>query len=440
MTQEIVRDKIKEYREWMIEIRRHLHRRPETGDEEYETTEYIEDLLNRLGIETSRPLETGVLGLLRGGAPSGISSGSQAAKAAAGEPDGLSLGAAGAKNGREQGQAGFPAADAPTAKKCVALRADIDALPIQEEADVPFRSEREGYMHACGHDMHMAALLCTARILSDFRDQLTGDVKFIFQPAEETDGGADRMIKAGCLENPHVEHVLGYHVAPEYPSGTIAVKYGYTHASSDMFEITVHGVKSHGAYPDEGIDAIVAASQIVTAVQSIVSRNIVATDPCVITIGRFHAGTAGNVIADRAELAGTMRTTTEQTHRRAMRRLEETVKGVAAALGAQAEVRFRPGYIAQKNDDHVMDLLLETASECIGSENILTKEFPSMGVEDFAFYSRQRPSVFFFVGTGYPDRSVNYGIHHGKFEADESALDVAVLLEVMACLKLLKND
>lgn len=393
MTQEWVRDKINEYREWMIEVRRHLHRYPETGDEEYETTKYIQNLLDEMGIETTRPLATGVLGVLRA-----------------------------------DGQGG----------KCIALRADIDALPMQEETELPFKSERDGFMHACGHDMHMAALLCTARILADCRDQLTADVKFIFQPAEETDGGADRMIKAGCLDNPRAEHVLGCHVAPEYPAGTIAVKYGYTHASSDMFDITVEGVKSHGAYPDEGVDAIIAASHIVTAIQSIVSRNIVSTDPCVITVGKFHAGSAGNIIADRAELVGTMRTTTSQTRERAMRRLKETAENTAKAMGAEASVNFRPGYIAQKNDDSVMDLFIETAEECIGSDRILTKEHPSMGVEDFAFYSRERPSAFFFVGTGYCDRK-NYGIHHGKFEADESALDIAVLLEVMTCLRLMNS-
>lgn len=393
MIKEEIAEKLEEYRDWMLQVRRRLHRFPETGDEEYETTEYIEGLLSEMGIETFRPLQTGVLGVLKG-----------------------------------NGQGG----------KCIALRADIDALPVQEETDLPFKSERAGFMHACGHDMHMAALLCAARILSDMRASLTGTVKFFFQPAEETDGGAERMIKAGCLENPRVDHVLGYHVAPEYPAGTIAVRYGYTHASSDMFDITVRGVKSHGAYPDEGVDAIVAASQIVTAVQSIVSRNVLSTDPCVITVGKFHAGTAGNVIADRAELSGTMRTTTADTREKAMRRLREVSEGVAAAMGAEASVSYRPGYIAQRNDDAVMDAVVETARECIGEENIFNKKDPSMGVEDFAFYSRERPSAFFFVGTGFQDR-VNYGIHHGKFEADESALDVAVLMEVMSCLRLMNS-
>lgn len=393
MIKEEIAEKLEEYRDWMLQVRRRLHRFPETGDEEYETTEYIEGLLSEMGIETFRPLQTGVLGVLKG-----------------------------------NGQGG----------KCIALRADIDALPVQEETDLPFKSERAGFMHACGHDMHMAALLCAARILSDMRASLTGTVKFFFQPAEETDGGAERMIKAGCLENPRVDHVLGYHVAPEYPAGTIAVRYGYTHASSDMFDITVRGVKSHGAYPDEGVDAIVAASQIVTAVQSIVSRNVLSTDPCVITVGKFHAGTAGNVIADRAELSGTMRTTTADTREKAMRRLREVSEGVAAAMGAEASVSYRPGYIAQRNDDAVMDAVVETARECIGEENIFNKKDPSMGVEDFAFYSRERPSAFFFVGTGFQDR-VNYGIHHGKFEADESALDVAVLIEVMSCLRLMNS-
>ena len=390
---EWIRRKIEEYCNWMIGVRRQLHRYPETGDQEYKTTKYIQNLLKEMEFEIENPLPTGVIGILKPGGTGG---------------------------------------------KCVALRADIDALPIQEETALPFRSERDGYMHACGHDLHMAALLCAARILSDCRSRLSAPVKFIFQPAEETDGGAARMIAAGCLEDPEVEYVLGWHAAPEYPSGSIAVRYGYTHASSDVFDITVRGVKSHGANPEEGADAIAAAAQIVTAGQSIVSRNIAATDPCVITIGKFHAGTAGNIIADRAELTGTIRTTSSETRYRAMQRLKETAEGVAKAMGAQASVQFRPGYIAQKNDDRVMDLLMETAAECVGKEMIFQKPYPSMGVEDFAFYSAQRPSVFFFAGTGYPDRK-NYGIHHGRFEADERALDTAVLLEVMMCLRLMRS-
>lgn len=391
--QEWVRSKIEEYRDWMIGVRRHLHRYPETGDREYETTKYIQNLLNEMGLETENLLSTGVLAILR---PKG------------------------------------------TGGKCVALRADIDALPIQEETDLPFRSERDGYMHACGHDLHMAALLCTARILSDCRSHLSAPVKFIFQPAEETEGGAARMIAEGCLKNPEVEYVLGWHVAPEYPAGSIAVRYGYTHASSDVFDITVRGVKSHGANPEEGVDAITAAAHIVTAVQSIVSRNIPAVEPCVITIGKFHGGTAGNIIADRAELTGTIRTTSSQTRREAMKRLKETAEGVAKAMGAQADVRFRPGYIAQKNDDGVMDLLMETAKECLEEEKIFEKPHPSMGVEDFAFYSAEKPSAFFFAGTGYSGRK-NYGLHHGRFEADEKAMDTAVLLEVMTCLRLMES-
>lgn len=393
----LIKSKLEENREWMITARRHLHMYPEVGDEEFKTTEYIEALLNETGIKTQRLLPTGLVGILE--APEGAAGG-----------------------------------------KCIAIRADIDALPMPEETGLEFCSRNPGVMHACGHDMHMAALLCTAKIFSDteVRKLLTAPVKFIFQPAEETDGGADRMIKAGCLESPHVDHVIGYHVDPELIAGTIGTKHGYTHASSDMFDITVHGVKSHGAYPDEGVDAIVAASQIVTAVQSIVARNIGAVDSCVITIGKFHAGTAGNIICDLAELTGTMRTTSAQTRERAMKRLEEVATGVAAAMGASAEVRFRPGYIAQHNDDAVVDKLNEVAAEVIGSENIITKEHPSMGVEDFAFYAAERPSAFFFVGTGYEGRK-NYGIHHGKFEADESALDTAVQLEVLTALKLMNE-
>jgi amidohydrolase len=394
---ELIEKKLKEYRSWMKETRRHLHMYPEVGDCEYETTAYIDKLLNEMGIKTEHLLNTGVLGILE-------------------PPEGASGG------------------------KCIAIRADIDALPIEEGTDLPFKSKNAGVMHACGHDMHMAALLCTAKILSspEVHSKLTAPVKFIFQPAEETVGGAARMIKAGCLESPYVSHVLGYHVAPEYPAGTIAVRRGYTHASSDMFEITVHGMKSHGAYPAEGVDAIVAASQIVTAVQSIVARNVAASDSCVITIGKFHAGTAGNIICDLAELTGTMRTTSAEVREHAMKRLKEVSEGIAEAMGCNADVRFKPGYIAQHNDDAVSDVVNETAAEVIGRENIITKEFPSMGVEDFAFYSAERPSAFFFVGTGYRDRT-NYGIHHEKFEADESALDVAVKIEVFTALKLMNS-
>lgn len=400
---ELVKRKLDEYREWMIKVRRHLHMYPEVGDCEFQTTEYIKGLLDEMGIKTTRPLPTGVLGVLE------CDTAGEAAVTAAG--------------------------------KCIALRADIDALPMQEETGLEFCSKNAGVMHACGHDMHMAALLGTARIFSDpdVKKYLTAPVKFIFQPAEETDGGAARMIEAGCLEAPRAEYVLGYHVAPELLAGSIGTRHGYTHASSDMFDITVHGVKSHGAYPNEGIDAIVAASHIVTAIQSIVSRNVGAIDPCVITIGKFHAGTAGNIVCDTAELSGTMRTTSAAVRERAMTRLRETAERVAAALGASAEVGFRPGYIALHNNDAVVDLLNETAAEILGSENVITKEHPSMGVEDFAFYAAERPSAFFFVGTGYPDRK-NYGIHHGKFEADEAALDVAVRLEVLTALRLMNQQ
>lgn len=395
---ELIQKKIDQYRPWMIQVRRHLHMHPETGDQEYETTEYIENILKELGMETQRLLATGVVGVLN--PPTGAAGGT-----------------------------------------CVALRADIDALPIEEETGLEFASCNPGIMHACGHDLHMAALLCAARIFADpeVHARLTAPVKFLFQPAEETDGGADRMIKKGCLSSPEVSHVLGYHVDPEIPAGTVGIKQGYTHAASDMFDITVKGVKSHGAYPDEGVDAIVAAAQIVTALQSIVSRNTSATENCVITVGKFHGGTAGNIICDRVELTGTMRTTSEKTRQRSMKRLREVAEGTAAAMGASAEVHFRPGYIAQHNDDAVLAVVTETAEEVIGSSNIIIKEHPSMGVEDFSFYAAQCPSAFFFVGTGYKDRK-NYGIHHGRFEADEAALDVAVAIEVLSVWKLMNES
>lgn len=396
-TESLIRRKIEEYRDWMIANRRNMHQNPEVGDQEFETTDRIEQLLQEMGMETERPLATGVLGLL--------------------DP------------GRADG-------------RVVALRADIDALPIPEETDLPFKSKKPGLMHACGHDVHTAAVLCTAKILSDpeVRPLLTAPVRFIFQPAEETDGGAARLIAAGCLEHPMVDHVLGLHVAPEFPAGTIATKYGYTHATSDMFDIVIHGEKAHGAYPHHGVDAILVAAHIITAIQGITGRSIDTMEPCVITVGSLHSGEACNVVPDYAVMNGTMRTTAPQTRETAMKRMEEVVQGVATAFGATAELIWKPGYISLHNEDTVTATLIDTAKRLLGSDHVFLKPYPSMGVEDFSFYAAERPSTFFFLGTGFPDREKNYDIHHGLFEVDERALDTAVLMETMSVLRLMSGD
>ncbi|MDD7408218.1 MAG: M20 family metallopeptidase [Anaerovoracaceae bacterium] len=393
--EDLIKEKYEQHRDEIIEIRRRLHENPETGDEEYDTTEYLCGLMEKLGLRVGRPLKTGLTAVLD-------------------VPD----------------RGGY----------CIGLRADIDALPIKEGCDLPFKSKRDGVMHACGHDIHTASLVGAAIVLSDpeVREHLTAPVKFVFQPAEETDGGAQRMIDKGVLENPHVDRMAAFHCEPSLEAGKIALKYGYTRASSDMFDIMVRGESAHGAYPETGVDAIVAASAVVTAVQSIVSRNTNAFEPCVITIGVFHAGSAGNVVCDDAFLSGTMRTVSPEVRANSMKRLEEIAVNTAAAYGAKAEVRFRPSYMALLNDDQMTELLRDTAEKLIGKENVVIYDKAMMSVDDFSYFAKEVPSVYFFAGSGFEDRK-NYSLHHGLFEADEKLFDTTVPLEALAVIEMEKR-
>ncbi len=390
-----IQNKYLQYREEIVAVRRHLHAHPETGDREVETTEYLVERMEQCGLRVERTLPTGLTAIL--------------------EPE---------PGSRKQGA-------------CVGLRADIDALPISELCDLPFRSQKEGVMHACGHDVHTAAAVGAALILSDpdIRPFLTAPVKFIFQPAEETDGGALRMIDAGCLESPDVDCMVSFHSEPSLPAGEIAVRSGYTRASSDMFDIRITGKSSHGAYPEDGVDAIAAASAVVSAIHTIVSRNINAFEPCVITIGKFQAGTAENIVCDEAVLSGTMRTVSPSVREHAMQRIREVASGTAQAFGARADVVFRPGYAALMNDPVVTGVLRSCAQQLIGGEHVHTMEQAMMSVDDFSFFAREVPSVYFFAGTGFPRRE-NAGLHHGAFEVNESVIDPAVPLVVMTALTL----
>lgn len=382
----------RKYRNLILEIRRHLHRYPETGNQEINTTEYLCELMSVMGLRVERPLPTGLAAVLD-----------------------------------------VPEVDG----RCVGLRADIDALPIQENCDLEFCSENEGIMHACGHDIHTASLVGAAMVLADpeIRSYLKAPVKFIFQPAEETDGGAQRMIDAGILDGPRVDCMAAFHCEPSMKAGTVAVKYGYTRASSDMFDIRIFGKSAHGAYPESGADAIVAASAVVTAVQSVISRNVNAFEPCVITIGVFHAGSVGNVVCDEAFLSGTMRTISPEVRQHVKERLQQIVQSVAAAYGTTAELSFRPGYIALLNDPDVTGQLEKNAVELLGQDHVMIMDQAMMSVDDFSFFAKQVPSVYFFAGSGYEGRE-NYGLHHGRFEADESMLDATVPLEVLSVFSL----
>ncbi len=375
---------------WAIGLRQDFHRWPELGNEEYHTSERVLSELSSLGIETERLLPTGILGTIRK------------------RPE----------------------------KRTVALRADLDALPVQEVVNLPFTSERKGIMHACGHDVHTAVLLGTAMVLSEIQDEINGNVKFIFQPAEETTGGAKRMIRKGCLE-PKTDYILGLHVKPDLPAGTIGIKYGKVHAASDMFKITVKGKHSHGAYPEMGIDSIAAASQIVTGIQSIVSRNISPLNSAVITVGSIHGGTAVNLISDSVVLEGTLRSLDPWSRDLLKERLKEMAQFTAKAYGARAEVKYKKGYPVLMNDNLVVEAVKNTAICDTSIEKVVEIKEPTMGVEDFSYYLEKVPGAFFFLGSGYKGRE-NEGIHSGGFEVDEKCIGIGIQLFVMAVMKLLE--
>ena len=381
---------VKEAGKWAVHLRQDLHRWPELGNEEYRTAERVLTELGKLGIETERMLPTGIVGSL----------------------------------------------EKKSGKKTVAIRADMDALPIQESVSLPFSSERNGIMHACGHDVHTAVLLGTARVISKIQNEINGNVKFIFQPAEETTGGAKRMMRKGCLE-PKTDYILGLHVKPDLPAGTIGIKYGKVHASSDMFRITVRGKHSHGAYPEMGIDSIAAAAQIITGAQSIVARNISPLNSAVITVGSIHGGTAVNLIADSVVLEGTIRSLDHCSREFLRERLKEMTQWTAKAYGAKAEVNFKKGYPILTNDNLVVDVIKNAAICDTAVEKVVELKDPTMGVEDFAFFLEKVPGAFFFLGSGYKGRE-NEGIHSGGFEVDEKCIPVGIQMEVMSALKLLE--
>ncbi len=384
---------------WMVEIRRDLHRHPELGLEEHRTSARVQELLDELGIEHVDGLGgTGVLGLIRGR-----------------EPDGSSGGVA------------------------VALRADLDALPLDDAKQVPYRSTVPGKMHACGHDVHTAVLLGAARLLAARAGELGGTVKLLFQPAEETVGGARLLIEAGVLDDPPVAGVFGLHVDPGLEAGRVAVRYGQRNASSDNVAVTVRGRSAHGAYPAGGVDAIVVAAQVVSALQTVVSRNVDARDSAVLTFGTVRGGTQGNILAGRVELVGTVRTLDPRIRELVLERLRQTAEGVAAALGARAEVAIEPSYDPLVNHDEMVDLVRASAVELLGEEKVSEVPRANMGVEDFAFYLSRVPGAFYSLGVRNEQAGIVHPVHNERFDVDESAMAVGAAVQALNALTLLER-
>jgi amidohydrolase len=385
----------RELKPWLVEVRRDLHQYPELGLEEFRTAARVQGLLDEMGIEHVDGIGgTGIVGTITG-----------------------------------------DAGDGPA----VALRADMDALPIQDAKEVPYRSLEPGKMHACGHDVHTTILLGAARLLAGMRGELAGLVKLLFQPAEETVGGARLLIQAGALANPPVAAVFGLHVAAELPVGQFAVRYGQRNASSDSLHLVIHGRSGHGAYPSGTVDAIVVAAQVLVALQTVVSRNVDARDAAVVSFGSIHGGNAPNVVANRVEMTGTVRTLDPAVRERVLARVRETAEGVAAALGGRAELTIEAGYDPLINDDAMVDLARGNAELLVGEEHVAVRPRANMGVEDFAYYLAHAPGAFFSLGVRNEARGIVHPEHHELFDVDEDCLPLGVAIQVLNALSVLRG-
>ncbi|MCL1990537.1 MAG: amidohydrolase [Defluviitaleaceae bacterium] len=388
-----IRELVDDQFDQFVTMRRDFHRHPELGMEEFRTADKIESYLMDWGIQVDKRInETSVVGVIKGNDP---------------------------------------------AAKHIALRADIDALPIQELNDHGYQSVHPGKMHACGHDVHTTIQLGAAYVLQQLHAALPGSVKLFFQQAEETVGGAQAMIDEGVLEDPHVAHVLGMHVCPKLPVGTFGVKYGHAYASSDTITLYVHGQNAHGASPQDGVDAIVIASNIVMALQTVVSRNASPLDAAVLSFGMIQGGEAHNVIANQVTLHGTLRTLDEGVRKALKGRLFEVATHVAKAYGGEVSLRIESGYDALMNDETTTDHVKEAALRVLGAQQVNVLKHPSLGVEDFAYFAKVRPSSYNRLGVANEEKGITAPVHDGRFDVDEAAIRYGILIQVFSVFMLM---
>ncbi len=380
----------KKYTAGIIDLRRKIHANPELSFQEFETSNLVYSKLKPLKLNSlNRIAKTGVVGVIKGTG----------------------------KNG-----------------KCVGLRADMDALPILENTGLAFASKNEGVMHACGHDAHTSMLYGAALILNDLKEELNGSVKLIFQPAEEKNpGGASIMIKEGALENPKVNAIFGQHVIVGKPAGSLGFCPGVTFASQDELYITIYGKQAHGAKPHASVDPIVIASQVIMALQTIVSRNTNPYDPIVITIGKIEGGTATNIIPSEVKLSGTIRTLNEKLRKKSLKLIERTLKGITISSGAKFRFDIAPGYPELVNDDKLTEFAERSAKEFSGAKNVFKAE-RIMGAEDFAYYLKKAPGTFYRIGVGNTS-----DIHTPAINIDESALPAGAAFLAYLAWDYLKN-
>ncbi len=385
----ILLDQVKEFEPEIIEIRRRIHSRPELSYNEFETARFVAKKLKSLGLQVKTGVGgTGVVGLLVGKSPG----------------------------------------------KVVGLRADMDALPIQEEVDLPFKSKTEGVMHACGHDTHVAMLLGAAILLAKQKDELNGTVKFLFQPAEEEGGrgGAKPMIEDGAMKNPKVDYVFGLHIRSPTPAGAFTLRPGPLMAAPDTFKIRILGRSGHGSRPNETIDPIYVSAQVINSLQGISGRMIDPVEPFVISVGSLHAGTKSNIIPDEATLEGTIRTLDGKTRAQALKNVHSVTKSVCSAFGAKCEINFKEDpYPITYNNEKVTMKVFEILRKIKGTR-VLEME-PVLGAEDFSRFLQEAPGAFYFLGTYNKKKDCVYPNHSSKFKVDEDVLKYgAVSLALIA--------
>jgi amidohydrolase len=379
-----MKDKIKQHvsqnSEEILDIRRHLHANPELSFKEFETSKYIASKLDSWGVSyKSGFVETGIVAHIEGKNPS---------------------------------------------SKVVALRGDMDALPILEKNDVPYCSKNEGVMHACGHDVHTSCVMGAAKVLHELRDEFEGTVKIIFQPGEERlPGGASLMIKEGALENPKPTSIVGQHVLPELEVGKVGFKSGMYMASADEVHFTVHGKGGHAALPHYNIDPVLITSHIIVALQQVVSRRTKPGVPCVLSFGKVEANGATNVIPNSVQVQGTFRTMDEEWRMEAHRIMKKMAEDIATSMGGRCDFRVDVGYPFVYNDEAVTELAKNAAQDYLGKDNVVELDMRMTG-EDFSYYTHHMPGCFYRLGVGNEAKGINSGLHTPTFNVDEACLDI----------------
>lgn len=393
LDKELINNKVEEIQEDLVKWRRKIHQNPEIGFQEVDTSNFIAEKLEDFNIPYERVCKTGIVGLIKGGKPG----------------------------------------------ETLAIRADIDALAMEEKNNVVYKSKNKQAMHACGHDGHTTILLGTAKVLSEMSENIEGNIKLLFQPAEEGPGGAKPMIEAGVLNDPEVNYMLALHINPDIEKNMVGIKEGKMMAAPDIFEITIKGKGAHGAHPEQGVDPISIGAQIVLGLQHIKSREFNAHRPLVISCGSFQAGSVFNVIPETARIKGTVRTFDDELRHKIKARIIEIVENITKAYKAEFSFNYDFRYPPLFNDGELTNLIKEVVKENLGEERLYQIEEPSMGGEDYAFFAQKVKSTYMLLGTRNEEKGIVNALHSPYFDIDEDILKQGVKLFVYGANKILNS-